>query len=283
MSNDLEQWQWVDEDPFGKLLRAPKKDENDLWAQASSGPDQSPAHFDPLVYPENLKPVVESPLETVAAGVSAPVAGRYSAARAIEPIDDAAAHIDLAAGLERQQQWALAANAFRQALELQPGHEKALIGLGACLLHLDCAEEALDCFEQCRFSDTARHRALLGKAVAFQKLACYEDAERVYRELLQITPDAPGPLANLIALSVTRQDAVALGEYSRRLLRVDPRSKAALKGLATLAIWDGDQAAAVDYCKRLADVDPASSEARHNLEFASQRMRPAERAMRSIA
>jgi tetratricopeptide (TPR) repeat protein len=269
MSNDLEQWQWVDEDPFEKLLRTPKKDENDLRAQApaNSAPDQSPVHFDPPVYSENPKPVAESPVETVAAGVSAP----------------ATAHIDLAESLERLEQWEAAANAFRRALELQPEHEKALIGLGACLLHLDCAEEALNCFGQCRFSDTERHRALLGRAVALQKLACNEDADRAYRELLQITPDAPEPLANLIALSVTRQDAAALAEFSRRLLRVDPRNKAALKGLATLAIWDEDQIAAVDYCRRLLEVDPTSFEGRHNLEFANQRMRPAEKAMRSIA
>jgi hypothetical protein len=52
----------------------------------------------------------------------------------------------------------------------------------------------------------------------------------VFCAVLEITPNAAEPLANVITLSVARKDAVAVGEYSRRLLKLDPYSKAALQG-----------------------------------------------------
>src|SRR5205085_11010792 len=110
-----------------------------------------------------------------------------------------------AISLEKLEKWEEAAKLFRQALEVEPGRAEALIGLGACLLHLDGAEEALDCFKQSLFSDAGRKRALLGKAVALHKLTRYDDADRAYRELLQTSPDSAEVLSNLVALSVVRR------------------------------------------------------------------------------
>jgi len=292
MSEDLEQWQWVDEDPFEKLIRAPKIESvpgaNAVTENAGLPPfeeivtckseivrheaDQPPVPAEPPDYRENVGQALAFTAETD--GVAQPVAV------AVEPGNPAAQHLDLAENQEGLPSWEKAADSFRQILQLEPGRAEALIGLGACLLHLDCAEEALHCFEQC-CSDPERPQALLGKAVALHKLGCYEDADQAYRELLQITPDSPEPLANLIALSVTRRDSVAIAEFSRRLLRVDSRNKAALQGLATVALWGGDQAAAVDYCTRLVEVDPSSFEGWYNLGFANQMMAPAR--LRSIA
>ena len=205
----------------------------------------------------------------------------FSAAIAAEP-DHPAAHFDLAVCLEKQEQWKAAALSFRRALEIDSGREEALIGLGACLLHLNGAEEALACFEQCLRSGGGQ-AALMGKAVALQQLSRYEEADPIYRELLQSDPEAAEPLANLIALSVARQDAAAVEEYSRRLLRVHPQSKAALQGLAMLAIRNSDQGAAIEYCTRLVEIDPDTFEGWFNLRFAQQRMTTAEQPARSIA
>ena len=277
MSEELEQWRWVDEDPFEKLILAPRKGENIPGADARYEPDNRAADIEPLVSGENVDRALEYPAETD--GAPDPVVERYSLAVAVEA-DPAARRLDLAEKQERLPEWERAADSFRRVLQVEPGSAEALIGLGACLLHLDSAEEALHCFEQC-CSDTERPRALLGKAVALQKLGYYEDADRAYRDLLQITPDSPEPLANLIALSVTRRDSVAIAEFSHRLLRVDSRNKTALQGLATLAFWEGDQTAAVDYCSRLVEVDPTSFEGWHNLGFANRMMFPAK--LRSIA
>jgi Flp pilus assembly protein TadD len=332
MDNDLGQWQWVDEDPFEKLLHGPKDagvagshaetqveclepvcfDEapGHEIAAGNSESDQTVAQLSPLVCAENLEEPLQSPVEAIAVNGHAGPVESDPVAPAVElhdfvghtiavnghagPVEsdsvapvvelhDFAGQFDQAISLEKLEQWEEAANAFRLALEVDPGHAEALIGLGACLLHLDAAEEALECFKQCLFSDVGRKRALLGKAVALQKLTRYDDADRTYRELLQAAPDSPEPLANLIALSVARRDTAAVAEYSRRLLRVDPTAKAALQGLATLAIWDGNQTAAVDYCTRLVEIDPISFEGWHNLAFAKQKMHPPEQAMRSIA
>src|SRR5260370_3657396 len=240
MSEDLEQWHWVGGDGFGKVVEGEKKGEKELGAKALAEcgeptrfegapsskseialyePDQPAAHVDPAIYPENVEQALECPAETD--GVPEPVVERYSVAVAVEPGNPAARRLDLAEHQERLPPWEQAAASFRQVLQLEPGSAEALIGLGACLLHLDCAEEALHCFDQC-CSDTERLQALLGKAVALHKLGYYEDADRAYRDLHQITPDSPEPLANLIALSVTRRDSVAISEFSRRLLRGDP-------------------------------------------------------------
>ena len=287
MNDDLGQWQWVDEDPFEKLLHKPKDSgepvvesreplrfeeapANNLTTRGSE-PEHSVPQFNSPEEARPLRPLI--PVETAALnGHAGPVDN-----------DVAADHYDLAVSLERLEQWEGAANSFRRALEVEPGRADALIGLGACLLHLGGAEEALDCFKQALSSEVERKRALLGKAVALHKLTRYDDADRAYRELLQSNPDSSEVLANLIALNVARRDTTAVAEYSNRLLRLDPNAKAALQALATLALWDHDQAAAIDYCTRLVDLDPKSFEARHNLAFAKQKMHPPERIMRSIA
>jgi Flp pilus assembly protein TadD len=300
MNDDLGQWQWVDEDPFEKLLhksngptldskplvespeplRSEEAPTNNL-ATSGSQPEKSVPQFNSLEQAKTVEPL--APVETAALNGHARPAYSDLAAVVAERRDATTDHYALAVSLERLEQWEEAANSFRRALEVEPGRAEALLGLGACLLHLDAAEEALDCFKQSRFSDVGRKRALLGKAVALHKLTRYDDADRAYRELLQTSPDSPELLANLIALSVVRRDTTAVAEYSNRLLRLDPNAKSALQGLATLALWSHDQAAAIDYCTRLVDLDPKSSEGRHNLAFAKQKMIPAERVMRSIA
>jgi len=261
MSSDVEKWQWVDEDPFEKLLTG-RHDAIEADSRLQ------------------LEPSVPVPAASISSDAGPRLVDSQSARF---PTDASVAAFDLAVSLEKLEHWEAAANSFRKALDVEPGRVEALLGLGACLLHLDSAGEALTCFEDCLYLDAERERALLGKAVALQKLERHEDADRTYRELLQIAPNAVEPLANLVALSVERQDAVAVGEYSRRLLRLDPYSKAALQGLATLAIWNGDQAAAVDYCTRLVEVDPVSFEGWSNLGYAKQSMLPLKQVVRSIA
>jgi superkiller protein 3 len=263
VNDDSEKWQWVDEDPIEKLLHPPS-------GAVIPNPPQSPAealiaegrtHFEQLRFEE--------------------AAGSFGAAVAAEP-DHPTAVFDLAVCLEKLEMWKAAAFSFRRALEIDPDREQALIGLGACLLHQNEVEEALECFEQCLLS-SGGPPALLGKAVALQQLSRYEEADTIYRGLLEADPEAAEPLANLIALSVARQDAAAIEDYSRRLLRVQPQSKAALQGLAMLAIRSGDQGAAIEYCTRLVEIDPDTFEGWFNLRFAQQRMTTASQPARSIA
>ena len=262
MSNPGDSWKWVDEDPIEKLLR-PTPEPEAAAASSSSGAliAEGRAHYDRLRFEE--------------------AAGSYSAAVAAEP-NHPTAHFDLGVCLEKLGQWKAAANSFRRALEIDAGRSQALIGLGSCLLQLDSAEQALHCFERIE-STGDREAALLGKAVALQKLGHNEEAEETYRELLGISPGSAEPLANLVALSAAREDLMGMEDYAGRLLKVNPQSKAALQGMAMVAIWSGNQAAAVEYCTRLVEIDPDSFEGRFNLRFAQQRMQPPEQRARSIA
>src|SRR5207244_2712150 len=199
MSNDSEKWHWVDEDPIEKMLQPARR-------HGAPGPPPPPAAEALLA--EGRVQFDQRRFEVAASCFSEVVDS--------EP-EHPTAHFDLAVCLAKMEQWKTAADAFRRALEIDPGRAQALIGLGACLLHLDGAEPALACFEQCLPWGVHREPALFGKAVALQQLARYEEAHRAYGELLQIHPDSAEPLANLIALSVARQDAAAIAEYSRRL------------------------------------------------------------------
>ena len=263
MSNPTDSWKWVDEDPIEKLLRPTPGPEAASTVSSPSDPfiAEGRAHFGRLRFEE--------------------AAGSYSAAIAAEP-NHPTAHFDLGVCLEKLGQWKASANSFRRALEIDPGRSQALVGLGACLLQLDVAEQALACFERIE-SAGERESALLGKAVALQKLGRHEEAEEAYRELLEISPGSAEPLANLIALSAAKRDLVAMEDYASRLLEVNSQSKAALQGMAMVAIESGNQAAAVEYCTRLVDVDPDSFEGRFNLRFAQQKMQPPEPNTRSIA
>jgi protein O-GlcNAc transferase len=266
MSESDEKWQWVDEDPIERLLRAPPPPD-DRTEPAPESPERvcladGTEQSDRLGFEEAL--------------------GSYASAVAADP-NSATAHFDLAVCLEKTEQWSAAVTSFRKALEIDPEHAQAMIGLGACLLHLDDAAEALDCFEHSSAAGADREAVLFGKAVALQKLQRYEEADAVYRELLRLDPNLAEPLANLIALSIAREDWTATYKYSRRLLRVEPRAKAALQGLVTLAIRSGDREVALEYCTRLVEVDPDSFEGRFNLRFAQQNMSAAEQPTRSIA
>jgi tetratricopeptide (TPR) repeat protein len=262
MNDTDEKWSWVDEDPIEKLLQAPDRPHPSPASPGARFLAAGREQFDRLRFEE--------------------AAGSYSAAVAADP-GHPTAHFDLAICLEKTEQWKAAVSSFRRALEIDPGRAEALIGLGACLLHLDGAAEALGWFERSLGTVADREAALFGKAVALQMLRRYEEADTVYRELLQSNPDWAEPLANLIALSISRGDTASAYEYSRRLLRVHPQSKAALQGLATLAIRNGDRSGAVEYCARLVEVDPDSFEGWFNLRYAQQRMRPQEQPARSIA
>ncbi len=257
MSNNSESWQWIDEDPIEKLLRrtASEKDVNADELVNSGRSCFAQCQFDKA-------------------------AALYK--QAVEA-GHAAAHFDLGVCLERMQQWKPAADSFRRALELDPNQWQALVGLGSCLMHMEELEKALECFDRCVEGSAPPETALMGKGVALQKLGRYQEAEKMYREILEITPDSPEALTNLIALSIARENPAAVAQYSSHLLKFLPRSKAALQGMATLAIKNGDQEAAINYCTRLVEVDPDSFEGRFNLRYAHQRMRKAGKNARSIA
>jgi protein O-GlcNAc transferase len=261
---DEDKWQWVDEDPFGISGRPESEgasaSQRLIAALLASGQRQ----FAQLRFEE--------------------AAASYSAAIVIEP-NHGTAHFNLAVCLEKSEKWEAALDSFRRAVEIDSSRVEARIGGGTCLLRLDNNAEALAWFENSLQQSTAEDpaRGLFGKAISLHRLGHYEQANTVYQELLRIDPDAPEPLANLIALSIAREDMGAAYKYSRRLLGLNAQSKAALQGLAEVSIRKGDAAAAVAHCTRLVEADPDSFEGRFNLRFAQERALAQEQPERSIA
>jgi tetratricopeptide (TPR) repeat protein len=181
--------------------------------------------------------------------------------------DDANAYFNLALCLERCGRWDVAAEAFQRVLHLDGEREDARLGLGACLLHLNRAEEALAIFTQYGRSSKPAS-ALIGKAAALQLLRRFEEAWTAYSELLACDPNSQEALSNVIAMGIETDDLKRVWDYSVRLLDICPRSMVALQGLATVAFGGLDYSAAASYCDRILELAPDNLEAWHNLRIA---------------
>ena len=182
--------------------------------------------------------------------------------------DDSIAHYNLALCLERCGRWDVAAEAFQRVLQLDGEREDARLGLGACLLHLNRAEDALAIFAQCgRGRNPAP--ALIGTAVALQLLRRFDEARMAYSALLASEPNSKEALSNLIAIDIETDDLKGAGDHSMRLLDICPHSTVALQGLATVAFGGSDYSAAASYCDRILELAPDSLEAWHNFRIAT--------------
>jgi tetratricopeptide (TPR) repeat protein len=181
--------------------------------------------------------------------------------------DNSNVHFNLALCLERCGRWDMAAEVFQRVLQLDGERGDACLGLGACLLHLHRAEEALAAFNQCTRGVEPR-AALAGKAAALQLLHRFDDAGRAYSELLASDPSSQEALSNLIAMGVETGDLKQVRDYSLLLLDICPQSTVALQGLATVALDGLDHASAAYYCDRILELDPDCLEAWHNFRIA---------------
>lgn len=195
--------------------------------------------------------------------------------------DNADAHYNLALCLQRSDRWDASCQAFERALAIDPGRQAARLGLGASLLYLNRADDALASFHEC--SDALEAPALFGKAVALQLRHRFGEAENVYEILLATDPNSEETLSNLIALSVETHDLDRVRDYSQRLLAVCPQSPVALQGLATVALERQDHHAAARYCDRIVQLAPDCLEAWHNLRVALDRILTAFSAPKPVA
>jgi tetratricopeptide (TPR) repeat protein len=184
--------------------------------------------------------------------------------------DNSDAHYNLALCLERCGRWDVASEAFQRVLRLDAERADARLGLGACLLHLNRAEEALGNFNQCCLG-LERGPALIGKAVALQLLHRFDEAGRAYEALLASDPNSEEALANVIAMSIETRNLERAWDHSLRLLQICPHSTVALQGLATVAFDNWDHQAAAYYCDRILELAPDCLEAWHNFRIAMDR------------
>jgi tetratricopeptide (TPR) repeat protein len=202
----------------------------------------------------------------------------YSAVALSQP-GNPDAQYNLALCLQRCGRWDEATEGFERVLRVDPDWTEALLALGACLLEMNRAQDALACFDSaCRH--VQHGPALFGKAVALQLLGQFDEAAEIYEELLSRAPNSEEVLSNCIAMNIDDHNLAEVREHSQRLLELSPHSEVALRGLVTAALEDGNHQAAVSYCGRLLDAAPDCLEAWHNFRIAMEHFQfgPAETA-----
>jgi tetratricopeptide (TPR) repeat protein len=183
-------------------------------------------------------------------------AGSYFTVTVSAP-DNIYAQCHLGMCLRRLERWEQAVEAFQAVLNLDAHRDPIRLEMGDCLLHLNRLEEALACFDQC-WSDAARGQALFGKAVAFQLLRRFEEAEATYQRVLTLDAKAEEAFTNLLAMSMEVFDLERVQRYAQKLLELNPRSLIGLQGSALVAIERGEVEGAARSFFKIVESEPDS-------------------------
>jgi tetratricopeptide (TPR) repeat protein len=153
-----------------------------------------------------------------------------------------------------QRAFAQAAVHFEQLLELQPNHPEALAELGVALFSLGRYEEAERCYRESLEINPMSPSTLCNLATVLQSDP--PEAEKYLRRALKLNPkyaDARSKLGLSLAFEGRVRDAKAAFQ---KALKVDPRHAEALLGLGQLARTEGHFTEAESFIKRSLKVDP---------------------------
>ncbi len=138
---------------------------------------------------------------------------------------------------------------YREALDIDPVHEGALVEVVHCLRLLDRPEEAIEVLEELRrlHPELPRPAFLLAEVLAAED-ATDENlrrAARLYEEVLGIEPNVIGPRLGLAGV----QGRLGLVDEAREsygiVLAGDPENRPALRGLAAVELASGRPAEAL--------------------------------------
>uniref|UniRef100_A0A0C1NCY9 Tetratricopeptide repeat protein n=1 Tax=Tolypothrix bouteillei VB521301 TaxID=1479485 RepID=A0A0C1NCY9_9CYAN len=190
-------------------------------------------------------------------------ANAYREALDLDPAHGTA-RLNLAVCLEKLNRWADAAEQFEKALQIDSTREEAHLGLGICYLHLDRPRQALEIFERVLEKDEADQVALVGKAVALQLMEQAEEANLLYQRIFE---DPAETREAAVELQADRQPhkirdnvVVINAEYQR------------LETLVMSSIAEARFEDAVGHCRRLTELSPEHFAAWFNLGLAQQQL-----------
>lgn len=194
----------------------------------------------------------------------------YASAIVSEP-DNLCAHYKLGVCLLATKQWARAVECFEKVLDYDPHRDHVRVALGECLLNLGRPSEALAQLDQC-WSQPERFRVLFGKAAALQLLRRFDEAESLYKRLLELDPKAAEALSNLIAMSMEVFDLDRVQRYAQQLLQIEHNSAIALQALTVVALERRDLPTASRHFYQLTgsgqkDSVPWAGEASNAVEY----------------
>jgi len=169
-----------------------------------------------------------------------------------------------AQGLHRAGKVAGALSLYRRAIEAQPGHPRALAGLGACLAQSGDFAQAVGVLDRALFAATGEREAALVTANlgnALQELGRKGEALAAFDGALVVLPSNPDLHVNRgNVLRTMERDEEAVAAYVRAL-SLDSGHGRALLALAHVQRDRRDRVAALAVLERLLAIDPRSLEA----------------------
>ncbi|MCL7971275.1 MAG: tetratricopeptide repeat protein [marine benthic group bacterium] len=151
-----------------------------------------------------------------------------------------------------REEYVWARRSFRQALQLEPDHEDALVGLGESHLKLGERARGFQCFERILDLGFARDLDLMlsvGRALFREGL--WEHAERFFRRAIAANEKSPEAAADL-AYTLHRQgDGVQARMWLDRCLELDAENHDARVLLANLFYDGGEPEKALEHFERI--------------------------------
>jgi tetratricopeptide (TPR) repeat protein len=157
-------------------------------------------------------------------------------------------------GCLAQGAWAEAAVHFEQLLEVQPDNPEALAQLGLALFGLGRYEEAERCYRQSLEINPMSASTLCNLATVLQ--ADPPEAEKYLRQALKLNPKYADARSKLgLSLAFAGRLREAKGAF-QKALKVDPRHAESLLGLGQIARTEGHFTEAESFIKRALKVEP---------------------------
>ncbi len=146
-----------------------------------------------------------------------------------------------------------AADSYRQAIALDPGHAESHLLLGKCLSKLKRYDAALACYATaCQLDDT-QAEFHFSRANALKHLRQFDQAIEAYDQVIQIDPQHAKAYFNRgIVMQLSGRAALALGNYDQAI-RLNPQYAEAYNNRGNLRKSQGQPHAALeDYDRAIA-------------------------------
>jgi Flp pilus assembly protein TadD len=165
-----------------------------------------------------------------------------------------------------REEFAWARRAFHQALQLEPDHEDAMVGMGEVLLRFGRTDEALRLFadvEAMGFDDDVELMLTMGRAL--YRSGAFSRARDVFGRLVAARPDSAEAVAALGYTLHRLGNEVEAARHLRRALKLYPALTEARIYLGHLLYERGDATSALREFERVPPADHWDSMAVYRL------------------
>jgi protein O-GlcNAc transferase len=185
--------------------------------------------------------------------------------------DSAEAYLHLGE-IALDQDFTVAAEAFRQALGANPDHAKALTNLGKIVEDEGRLSQALEYYDRAVRADADYAKAHLYRGDVYKALGRATDALAAYQNALRQQPHNPEAYNALAMLSNDRARPDDAAEFCRKGLEQDPNSAALYNNLGTALGCQGRMTEGLAAARKAVALRPDSQSAFSNLIYGLNRL-----------